>query len=165
VLTHAQQLWIRTGDDVFALYPALVGEIASDHFSAGAKERAWAYGLGIARLHERLAEYPQKLDFRSFDHHAEIAEWIEHSAHEHFSRLQTDHVSDAAHALCRFLEQHQSGLPAHLIHRDIHPANMLMADGQVSGYLDFDLACVGIRLFDPCYCLTSMLVGGFGQEQ
>ena len=165
LLTHARQPSIGIGDDVFALYPALPGEIAPHHYAPGAEERAWAYGLGIAHLHERLAEYPHAPDFHLFDPHAEITKWIEHDSQHHLAGLQTDHVSDAARALCQFLEQYQSRLPAHLIHRDIHPANMLMANGQVSGYLDFDLACVGIRLFDPCYCLTSILVGGFGHEE
>ena len=165
LLTNARQPSIGIGDDVFALYPALPGEIAADHYAPGAEKRAWAYGLGIAHLHEQLAEYPHAPDFCLFDPHAEITQWIEDSAQQHLGRLQADHVLDAARALCQFLEQHQSALPAHLIHRDIHPANMLLANGQVSGYLDFDLACVGMRLFDPCYCLTSVLVGGFGREE
>jgi len=165
LLTHARQPSIGIGDDVFALYPALSGQASADHYAPGAEEQAQAYGTGIAHLHERLAEYPHAPDFRSFDPHAQITKWIEHDAQKDCARLKTDHVFDAARALCQFLEQHQSRLPAHLIHRDIHPANMLMANGQVSGYLDFDLACVGIRLFDPCYCLTSILVGGFGHEE
>ena len=165
MLTHTGQPYLRRGDDVFALYPALSGQVPTDHYAPGAEERARTYGMGIAHLHERLAEYPQTPDFRLFDVRAEITQWIEHDAQKDCARLKTGHVFDAARHLCRFLEQHQSGLPAHLIHRDIHPGNMLQADGEVCGYLDFDLACIGARLFDPCYCLTSMLVGGFGHEE
>jgi Ser/Thr protein kinase RdoA (MazF antagonist) len=56
-------------------------------------------------------------------------------------------------------------LPKHLIHRDPHPANMLFDGGELSGILDFDLVMRGVRIFDPCYCATSILVGGFGQPE
>lgn len=165
LLTHTQQPSMCRGDDVYSMYVALSGEIPSDHYTSGGEERARVYGCGIARLHKQFAKYPQQLDFRMFDPYAEITEWIREYAQQDLAKLQADHVSDITQSLCEFLAQHQSRLPSHLIHRDIHPANMLLADGKMSGYLDFDLACNGVRLFDPCYCLTSMLVGGFGCEE
>jgi Ser/Thr protein kinase RdoA (MazF antagonist) len=55
-------------------------------------------------------------------------------------------------------------LPQALIHRDLHPRNMLFQDGHLSGVLDFDLMMRGPRIFDPCYCATSMLVVRFANE-
>jgi prepilin-type processing-associated H-X9-DG protein len=51
-------------------------------------------------------------------------------------------------------------LPIQLIHRDAHPANMLFLDGRISGWLDFELIVRGPRLFDLCYCATSILMNG-----
>ncbi len=52
-------------------------------------------------------------------------------------------------------------LPRQLIHRDAHPGNMLFEQGRLTGFIDFDQVMVGPRLFDLCYCGTSLLVGGF----
>lgn len=51
-----------------------------------------------------------------------------------------------------------------IIHRDPHPRNMLFAEGEFTGLLDFDLVKVGPRIFDPCYCATGLLVEGWQEE-
>ena len=48
-------------------------------------------------------------------------------------------------------------LPKQLIHRDPNPGNILFLDGDVSGFIDFDLSEVNIRLWDICYCGTGIL--------
>jgi Ser/Thr protein kinase RdoA (MazF antagonist) len=48
------------------------------------------------------------------------------------------------------------------IHRDAHPANMLFLNGILSGWLDFEIAVRGVRIFDPCYCATSLLSAAWG---
>lgn len=49
-------------------------------------------------------------------------------------------------------------LPKHMIHRDFHPGNVLFKDDRLSGIVDFELTVKGIRIFDPCYLATSILV-------
>ena len=48
-------------------------------------------------------------------------------------------------------------LPVQLIHRDVHFGNFLFADGKFSGYIDFDLSQINIRIFDICYFLLGLL--------
>ena len=48
-------------------------------------------------------------------------------------------------------------LPKQLIHRDPNPSNILFNNGEVSGFIDFDLSERNIRLWDPCYCATGIL--------
>lgn len=36
-----------------------------------------------------------------------------------------------------------------------------MQDGKVSGFVDFDLSQRSIRIFDPCYAATALLVEAF----
>ncbi len=55
-------------------------------------------------------------------------------------------------------------LPTQLIHRDLHGANMLIhTNGMV--LIDYDLAEYTIRLFDPCYFLTSILSEQFNSPE
>jgi Ser/Thr protein kinase RdoA (MazF antagonist) len=44
-----------------------------------------------------------------------------------------------------------------LIHRDTHPENIMWDDGEVSGFIDFDIAQQNVRLWDVCYCSTTLL--------
>jgi Ser/Thr protein kinase RdoA (MazF antagonist) len=48
-----------------------------------------------------------------------------------------------------------------LIHRDLHPANMLFDAGRLTGFIEFEWVCGGPRIFDVCYCATSLLVSAF----
>lgn len=49
-------------------------------------------------------------------------------------------------------------LPKQLIHRDVHLGNFLFSDGKFSGYIDFDLSQINIRIFDICYFLLGFLL-------
>ena len=56
-----------------------------------------------------------------------------------------------------FADLHPS-LPVQIIHRDPNPNNILLKDGILSGFIDFELSQRSIRLFDPCYAATGILV-------
>ena len=55
------------------------------------------------------------------------------------------------------LEQNYDKLPEQLIHRDVHLGNFLFCEKRFSGYLDFDLSQINIRIFDICYFLLGLL--------
>jgi len=50
-------------------------------------------------------------------------------------------------------------LPRQLIHRDVHAQNVLFNDGKLSGWLDFDINCRNVRVFDLAYLLGGLLCG------
>lgn len=52
-------------------------------------------------------------------------------------------------------------LPQQLIHRDAHTSNMLFSAGRLTGLLDFEMVRRGQRVFDVCYCGSSILDEGF----
>ena len=53
-------------------------------------------------------------------------------------------------------------LPQQVIHRDAHPGNILIQDGEVSGFIDWDISTWGPRVFDLAYCSTALLSGAGG---
>ncbi|MGD6844482.1 phosphotransferase enzyme family protein [Bacillus infantis] len=55
-------------------------------------------------------------------------------------------------------------LPRQLIHRDAHFYNILFEEGKFSGMIDFEIAVVSHRIFDICYCATSVLCEIFDKE-
>lgn len=54
-------------------------------------------------------------------------------------------------------------LPKQIIHRDPNPGNIIMVDGKLSGFIDFELSERNVRLFDPCYAATAILSESFAQ--
>lgn len=48
-------------------------------------------------------------------------------------------------------------MPRHIIHRDANPSNIIFNEGQVSGFLEFQISERNVRIFDPCYCATGIL--------
>ncbi|MFB7142175.1 phosphotransferase, partial [Gottfriedia sp. NPDC056225] len=48
-------------------------------------------------------------------------------------------------------------LPKQLIHRDPHTSNFIMKQNELVGIIDFEIAEENIRIFDICYCATSIL--------
>lgn len=159
--TRCGKPYAMRNDSVYALYPQLPGDVTDDHYSPGCTDRAYSYGVGIARLHSAMTHYPKSHDYRRFDIAAEVASSVKDAVRLHGAELQTRVVLETMEYVTGCLGRYQYTLPTQLIHRDIHPANMLTTDDVVTGFLDFDLSCVGFRIFDPCYCLTSMLISEF----
>lgn len=54
-------------------------------------------------------------------------------------------------------------LPKQVIHRDLHGGNLLLAENSATA-IDFDLAELNFRIYDPCYYLTSVLSEQFLEE-
>jgi Ser/Thr protein kinase RdoA (MazF antagonist) len=52
-------------------------------------------------------------------------------------------------------------LPKHIIHRDPNPGNIMMNDGRLTGFIDFELSERNIRIYDPCYAATAILSESF----
>lgn len=49
-------------------------------------------------------------------------------------------------------------LPVQIIHRDPNPSNIILEQGKLAGFIDFELSQRSIRIFDPCYAATGILV-------
>jgi Ser/Thr protein kinase RdoA (MazF antagonist) len=62
------------------------------------------------------------------------------------------------------LEKLNGLLPKQLIHRDFHFGNLLFEDGDVSGYIDFDLSQINYRIFDIYYFALGLLIDGFSSK-
>ncbi len=58
-----------------------------------------------------------------------------------------------------------NNLPKQIIHRDVNPSNMIFDNGKFIGFIDFDLTEVNLRIFDICYCATSILSECFNNPE
>lgn len=64
------------------------------------------------------------------------------------------------------LGERYNELPRQLIHRDMHMGNLLFSNGVLSGYIDFDLTQINIRIFDICYFILGLMAdANIGDEK
>lgn len=59
------------------------------------------------------------------------------------------------------LERLWPQLPQQIIHRDPNPGNVLVKNGEIVGFLDFELSEHSARICDPCYTAMAVLSESF----
>ena len=113
-------------------------------------ETARAIGEGLARLHAALCECDPLLCYTE-DYAATLRNWA-----APIVRGVIGEETWLDDYIVR-IEQVFPRLPMQIVHRDPNPDNLLMKDGKVTGFLDFDLTRVLPRIFDLCYAATGIL--------
>jgi Ser/Thr protein kinase RdoA (MazF antagonist) len=138
------------GESLWVLHRAVRGEPlpVPERFGDRRIEFAFKFGAAIARLHKALASIGDDVDVEDMDLFRHVAEWALPKAN-----ADADFSSGFISALSELCPL----LPKQLIHRDTHPENILWNDGDVSGFIDFDIAQRNVRLWDACYCATALL--------
>lgn len=74
--------------------------------------------------------------------------------------LNSDFCNDLENKMSSFYPN----LKKQIIHRDVNLENILY-DGNSFGFIDFDLTEKNIRIFDICYCATSILSETFDKKE
>lgn len=153
--------YAQTEGKIFCLYPRLIGDVITEHYAGDAAVRAAALGKAIAFLHSCFLKCD---DGSSYDD-IRLIEQIQNWAIPCLRGYKTIFDKDSLEKIWQELEQEMESiyikLPKQLIHRDLHPANMLFDACKLTGFVDFEMVVRGPRVFDVCYCGTSILVGAF----
>ncbi|MDR0818092.1 MAG: helix-turn-helix domain-containing protein [Oscillospiraceae bacterium] len=147
------------GENITVLTKGVKGEPLpkSDRFGANRKEFGYKYGQSIAKLHNALSEMESDLQPYEQNLFPHVTEWAlpeTKKQNEQYNMGLPDSVFDDYVSNFGTLFEK---LPKQLIHRDPNPSNILFDNGDVSGFIDFDLSERNVRLWDPCYCATGIL--------
>jgi Ser/Thr protein kinase RdoA (MazF antagonist) len=137
------------GEQVWILYRAVKGEPLAmiERFGDNHSIFAFKFGEAIGKLHTALASIDDA-DVADVDLYKQVTEWALPKA-----GVGDDLPDSFIEELCELC----SSLPKQLIHRDTHPENIMWDNGEVSGFIDFDIAQRNVRLWDVCYCSTALL--------
>ena len=147
------------GKQIFTLTHKIPGEPLSktERFGENRYEYGYKYGQGIAKLHIALARLEAGIMPNDANLFKQVMDWAMPNVKKQNEQWGMGLTSD-------FFKDYEENfgpvfgkLPKQLIHRDIHPSNILFDNNEVSGFIDFDLSERNIRLFDPCYCSTGLL--------
>ncbi|MBK1813198.1 phosphotransferase [Clostridium sp. YIM B02505] len=117
----------------------------------------WAHLIGqvIGRLHIAFRACQTRIYCYDNDFYDEIVGWVTQTFKDKNITLIPDHILNE---VVSGLKDIYPKLPRQLIHRDIHPGNMLFQDKLLTGYIDFDLSQINARVFDLCYMALSFLI-------
>ncbi len=108
-------------------------------------------GEGLARLHEALLTVDPVLCTEE-----NLLDTLRHWA---IPKVQEAGTTDGGWLddwFQRFSKAYPA-LPAQIIHRDPNPDNLMIQEGQVAGFIDFDLSRIAPRIFDLAYAATGIL--------
>jgi Ser/Thr protein kinase RdoA (MazF antagonist) len=145
----------------YCLYQKLPGKVIEEHFSGNAIARAKSFGRAIAFLHSCFLKCDNINGIKKLNLIEQIQEWAIPCIRKSEGIIDSNTVEETWKIFELGIVQLETNLSSQLIHRDLHPTNMLFKNGTLTGFVDFDMVVRGSRIFDVCYCGTSILVGGF----
>ena len=150
VLTKNGEKYVEHKKHYFLMSKKLQGNNISDMKD---KTIAWKMGCAIAKLHRAFIKCEREVEFWDNSLLKEMKGWIrENLANNEWKILNEEDYSNTV----ELLESVYDYLPKQLIHRDVHYGNFLFCEGNLSGYIDFDLSQRNIRIFDICYFLAGL---------
>ena len=141
-------------NNYYVLYPYISGKTFSSTESINNPIVPKLLGSTIASLHNAMSSVSYATEFPTIDLYQIVYG---------FALKEIEKVDDSERLLSiyqqieREIQTISDTLPKQLIHRDAHIHNILVEDDQFRGMIDFDLVEVNLRIFDLCYCATSVL--------
>lgn len=139
----------------FLLMQRLQGQPVQAMALLDSPSNARAIGEGLARLHRALRQCDPLLCYAE-DYLCTMRDWAIPAARPHL-----DAPATWLDAFQQRIGHTFPALPTQIIHRDPNPDNILLQDGRVAGFLDFDLTRILPRIFDLCYAATGILCDTF----
>lgn len=136
-----------TPDGTYCLMKRIKGE----HIDLFETDAAMELGREIARVHIALTKIGDKLICKDNDF---LAEW-QNDIKPGLVNISDEMIEKTEKLLFKFY----NNLQRQTIHRDLHPQNILFDKGKIAGWIDFDLSCKEVRIFDLAYLLTGLLCG------
>ena len=119
-------------------------------------------GQATAKLHKGFRVIMPKHNFKEMNLLQELNGWITENIKEYAPNSFTYGIIEE----CSWeLERLLPDLPRQLIHRDLHLGNLLFNDNEITGYIDFDLSQINIRMFDIAYMMVGWIVDSVNDEE
>jgi len=156
IKTKDNQEFFKEDQSYFVLLNKIVGDplsfidIYNNYQTIGHK-----YGQAIGDLHQVLNSLQSGIDLKNSNIYNTVITWalIETKEFIKINGLSDEFYQDYQINFKKLYDK----LPRQIIHRDSHPLNIIFDDNFVSGFIDFEISEVNVRIFDICYCATSIL--------
>ncbi|KEK23129.1 phosphotransferase enzyme family protein [Bacillus gaemokensis] len=161
--TRGNESYILKDDKYYCMYEYVEGNVVEVKRVENLKVLSNTIGNEVAKLHQVLCSSNHAGKFVERNFYNVIYEWatpiLKSSEQVHPELIQT------MDQLQKDFKDYVTLLPRQLIHRDMHLSNLIFKENEFQGFIDFELAEINVRVFDLCYCFTSILSELFSDEQ
>jgi Ser/Thr protein kinase RdoA (MazF antagonist) len=148
-------------NDVYAIYNYIDGDVIKAKDSLKHPSVPRSLGETIGDLHKNMKKTSLDEKFISRNLYKGVYEW---ALKEIIKVYPNQNLKNIYLSLEADIKKRSEELPKQLIHRDAHISNFIFKNDQIVGIIDFDLVEVNVRIFDVCYCSTSVLSEIFSDE-
>ncbi|MTI65845.1 MAG: hypothetical protein FH753_04505 [Firmicutes bacterium] len=157
--------YFKINEKIYCLYPKLPGNSVDEkHYKKDFLQRGKFLGESVAKLHNALKDYKYLEGYNESQLAKGILECIIPELYKYNDKFDIKLIKTMEKEFEKNFVKAFNLLPKHLIHRDLHPGNILIKDNKLTGFVDFDLVLKSVRIFDPCYCATSILISGIDDK-
>lgn len=115
------------------------------------------YGKAIAELHQVLEAEVDNIEVNDNNVYNTVMNWALPETKRIMKQWGVPLPNEFFEDYALVFKEPYLKLPRHIIHRDANPSNIIFNNGEVSGFVDFEISEKNIRIFDPCYCATGIL--------
>ncbi|WP_144508605.1 phosphotransferase enzyme family protein [Bacillus mycoides] len=162
VKTRNDERYVFYKEKNYCLYEYVAGSVLEIKDTENLKVLGSTIGEEIANLHHELNSVNSANELIKRELYKVVYEWalpnLVKNEHVHQGVIQK---MDQIHTT--FKETVHS-LPKQIIHRDMHLSNVIFRESDFQGFIDFELLEENVRVFDLCYCCTSILSEIFSDE-
>lgn len=147
--------YVVKDDYYYVLLTKVEGEILEDknRFNLETEKLSSLYGRSIGKLHRALSIIDVK-GIPEKDIEYSLLEWALPESHRRMKdKLEKDLID-----YIKTCKGYFKTLDKQVIHRDVHSGNIIFKNGQINGFIDFEISEINVRIFDVCYFLTSLLM-------
>ncbi|AST91103.1 hypothetical protein BC6307_07330 [Sutcliffiella cohnii] len=148
------ELIVTHNNKNFVLYNFIEGEVHSAVHYLQNHNDSNLLGETIAYMHRDLRDVQYTEQFNQKNLYKMVSEF---AIKEVFKVDADSNLKSCLECLDKELKNNIESLPRQLIHRDTHIFNFVLNGDKLSAVIDFEIAEVNARLFDVCYCSTSLL--------
>ncbi|PGU39502.1 phosphotransferase enzyme family protein [Bacillus cereus] len=163
VNTSNNERYVFYKEKYYCVYEYVAGNVLEIKDTENLKQLGSTIGEEIAYLHQALNSMDSENGFVKRDLYKVVYGWalpfLEKNEHVHqnvirkMNQVHTD-FKKKVHLLRK-----------QIIHRDMHLSNVIFKDNEFQGFIDFELLERNVRVFDLCYCCTSILSELYSDEE
>jgi len=159
IKTKDGQDFFQEGDRFYVLLNRIEGSYLTpeERYCSERNVIGEKYGAAIGRLHKILHKVDDSLEVIDRNAYTTVINWAMPETKRIMEQWNTPLPEEFYTEYVNNFGTLFNKLPQHIIHRNPNPTNILFKDGEVSGFIDFDISERNVRVFDPCYCATGIL--------
>ncbi|MCW9132356.1 phosphotransferase [Bacillus paramycoides] len=162
VKTKSDERYVFYKEKYYCLYEYIAGSVLEIKDTEKLKELGSTIGEELANLHQALNSVGNASELIKRDLYKVVYEWAMPILEKN-EQVQRDVIQQMNNIHKKFKEKVQL-LPKQIIHRDMHLSNVIFQDNEFQGFIDFELLEENIRVFDLCYCCTSVFSELYSDE-